>query len=340
MTKVGVVGYGYWGPNLVRNFAETKGAEMTAVCDASGDRLAAAKARYPGIEAFTDYDKMIAEAGLDAVVVATPVSSHFALGMKALEGGKHLLMEKPIAASSGEAVQLMEEAERRGLVLLVDHTFVYTGAIRKMQELVSGGEIGDVYYYDSVRINLGLFQHDVNVLWDLAVHDLSIMDAVLPASPCAVSATGMSHFTGQPENVSYLTLFFEGPLIAHIHVNWLAPAKVRRTLVGGSRKMIVYDDLDPSEKVKVYDKGVTMNESTESESIYKMLIGYRTGDMWAPQIDMTEALRAETRHFIDCIEGKDKPITDGKTGLRVVKILEAAEESIRQRGKPVDVPSG
>lgn len=335
MIRVGVIGYGYWGPNLVRNFAEAPGSQVVAVSDLCPERLTLAGSRYPAIETTTDYCDLLADARIDAIAIATPVSTHFELAMQALRAGKHVLVEKPLAATSEQAVRLIEEADRRNRVLMVDHTFVYTGAVRKIRELVTSNGLGDIYYYDSVRVNLGLFQHDVNVIWDLAVHDLSIMDYVLPSQPCAVSATGMSHVPGEPENVAYLTLFFDGRLIAHIHVNWLAPVKVRRTLIGGSRRMIVYDDLEPSEKVKVYDRGITINESPES--IYQMLIGYRTGDMWAPQLDMTEALRTEALHFISCIENGERPITDGEAGLRVVQILEAATRSMAERGRLVEL---
>jgi predicted dehydrogenase len=218
---------------------------------------------------------------------------------------------------------------------MVDHTFVYTGAVRKIAQLVGEGVLGEVYYYDSVRVNLGLFQHDVNVIWDLAVHDLAILDFLLPSKPVAASATGISHIPGQPENVAYMTLFFDDSKIAHLHVNWLAPVKVRRTLIGGSEKMIVYDDIEPSEKVKVYDKGVTV--STGSEEVYSLLVSYRTGDMWAPKLDQTEGLQIETHHFIDCIENKTRPQTDGQAGLRVVRLLEAAEKSMRARGQLVEL---
>ena len=330
MIGVGVIGYGYWGPNLVRNFAEAPGSQVVAVSDLRPERLDLARRRYPVIETTTDYHDLLADARIDAIAIATPVSTHFELAMQVLQAGKHVWVEKPLAATSEQAIRLIGEADRRNRMLMVDHTFVYTGAVRKIRELVATNGLGDIYYYDSVRVNLGLFQHDVNVIWDLAVHDLSIMDYVLPSQPCAVSATGMSHVLGEPENIAYLTLFFDNCLIAHIHVNWLAPVKVRRTLIGGSRKMIVYDDLEPSEKVKVYDKGITINESPES--IYQMLIGYRTGDMWAPQLDMTEALRTEALHFIRCIEEGERPITDGEAGLRVVRILEAATQSMAKRG--------
>jgi predicted dehydrogenase len=335
MIRVGVVGYGYWGPNLVRNFAEVDGAQVVAVSDLRPERLALVKNRYPYVETSTDADDVIHHPRIDAVAVATPVSTHFDLAMEALKAGKHVLIEKPLAATLDQAQRLLDSAHQSGRVLLVDHTFVYTGAVRKIKELMVSGALGDIYYYDSVRVNLGLFQHDVNVIWDLAVHDLSIMNYVLPAQPRAVSATGMSHIAGQPENIAYITLFFDGSLIAHIHVNWLAPAKVRRTLIGGSQKMIIYDDLEPSEKVKVYDKGITV--MSDSESVYRMLISYRAGDMWAPQLDMTEALRAEATHFIRCIEEGEQPITSGQIGLQVVRLLEAATESMAKQGRPVDL---
>lgn len=335
MIRVGVIGYGYWGPNLVRNFAEAPGVEVLAVCDARQDRLALARTRYPAIETTTDYRQLVANAALEAVAVATPVSTHFELAMQALRHGKHVLVEKPLASTSEQASRLIEEAHRADRILMVDHTFVYTGAVRKIQELVAGNELGDIYYYDSVRVNLGLFQHDVSVIWDLAVHDISIMDYILSAAPRAVSATGMSHFRGEQANVAYLTLFFDNDLIGHIHVNWLAPVKVRRMLIGGSRKMIVYDDLEPSEKVKVYDRGITVNSN--GENVYEMLIDYRMGDVWAPHLDMTEALQAEVLHFARCIEEGGCPITDGGSGLQVVRVLEAATQSMMESGRPVEL---
>jgi predicted dehydrogenase len=338
MIGVAVVGYGYWGPNLVRNFADTPGARLVAVCDLKKERLASVKGRYPSVRITDDFDELLRDPEVTAVAIATPVSTHFRLAMSALMAGKHVFVEKPIASSSEEAQRLVEEAARRKLVLAVDHTFIHTGAVRKMRELVENG-LGEVYYYDSVRVNLGLFQHDVSVIWDLAVHDLSIMDYVLPVPPVAVSATGMSHVAGEPANIAYLNLFFENNLIAHIHVNWLAPVKVRRTLVGGSRKMIVYDDLEPSEKIKVYDKGITLNgdQQQAGERTYQALVGYRTGDMWAPHLDMTEALGSEIREFIGCIERSETPTADGRAGLRVVRILEAATQSLAQRGRMIEL---
>ena len=333
--NIGVIGYGYWGPNLVRNFSEIPGAKVKTVSDFNPELLAKAQARYPTIQVTTDCQDIFADSKIDAVAVATPVSTHFDLALAALQAGKHVLVEKPMTATSKQAMRLIEEAEKRNLVLMVDHTFVYTGAVRKMHDLIATNALGDIYYYDSVRVNLGLFQHDVNVLWDLAVHDLSIMNYVLPSQPYGVSATGISHVPGGSENIAYLTLFFENNLIAHINVNWLAPVKLRRTLIGGSQKMIVFDDLEPSEKVKVYDRGITINGN--AENIYQMLIGYRSGDMWAPKLDMAEALRTEGLHFIRCIEQGEKPITDGETGLRVVRILEAATQSMKKQGRLIEL---
>jgi predicted dehydrogenase len=335
MINIGVIGYGYWGPNLVRNFSEIPGIEVTTVSDFKPELLKKVQGRYPKIKLTTDCRDIFNDPHIDAVAIATPVSTHFDLALAALQAGKHVLVEKPMTVSSEQAMRLIDEAEKRNLVLMVDHTFVYTGAVRKMRDLVVTNTLGDIYYYDSVRVNLGLFQHDVNVIWDLAVHDLSIMNYVLPSQPYAVSATGMSHVPGEPENIAYLTLFFAGNLMAHIHVNWLAPVKVRRTLIGGSQKMIVFDDLEPSEKLKIYDKGITLNGN--HESVYQMMIGYRTGDMWSPHLDMTEALRTEGLHFIDCIQTGNRPITDGEAGLQIVRILEAATQSMKQQGRLIEL---
>lgn len=332
-----MIGYGYWGPNLVRNFSEAPGSRVVAVSDLRGDRLRQAEDRYPGALATADPRELIDNASVDAVAIATPVSTHFDLALRALEAGKHVLVAKPMTNTSGEAQRLVEEAARRGLVLMVDHTFVYAGAVRKIHELLSRGELGDIYYYDSVRVNLGLFQHDVNVIWDLAVHDLSIMDYVLASRPRAVSAVGMSHVAGGTENIAYLTLFFEGRFMAHVHVNWLAPVKVRRTLIGGSRKMIVYDDLEPSEKVKLYDSGITVQNGTDA--VYRMLIDYRVGDMWAPKISRAESLQVEAVEFLDCIRSGARPASDGESGLRLVRLLEAASASMAKRGEIVELPS-
>jgi predicted dehydrogenase len=335
MIKVGVIGYGYWGPNLVRNFMAAQGSLVARVCDLREERLAPLQKLYPGIKTCGNSTDLINDPQIDAVVIATPVSSHFDLALAALKAGKHVLVEKPLAANSDQARQLIDKAAARKLVLLVDHTFVYTDAVRKIRELISSGQLGEIYYYDAVRVNLGLFQHDVNVIWDLAIHDLSVMDSVLPAKPVAISATGISHIPGQPENVAYITLFFAGPQIAHVHVNWLTPVKVRHTLIGGSEKMILYDDLEPSEKVKVYDKGI--NVTPRPEDVYKMLVSYRSGDMYAPRLDNTEALQTEALHFIDCVQNSRQPETDGAAGLRMVQMIEAAEKSLRDRGRLIEL---
>jgi predicted dehydrogenase len=334
MVRVGLIGYGYWGPNLVRNFAEAPDSEMVAVSDLRPERIAKVKSRYPTIQTTTDYHQLLDDASIDAIAIVTPVSTHFELTRQALEAGKHVFVEKPLAETTAQAAWLVEEARRRRKILMVDHTFIYTSAVQKIRELVAGNHLGKIYYYDSVRVNLGLFQHDVNVLWDLAVHDLAIIDYVFDGlAPISLSATGMSHVPGEPENIAYLTLFFPENLIAHVHVNWLAPVKIRRTLVGGSKKMIVYDDLEPSEKVKVYDKGITVGNSLEK--VYRMLIHYRAGDMWAPQLEMNEALQQEVAQFIQCIEHGRQPISDGEAGLRVVRILEAAADSLSRQGSLV-----
>jgi predicted dehydrogenase len=335
MIRVGVIGYGYWGPNLVRNFMGAQGSGVVAVCDLREERLSPLRKIYPTLRIFNNPDELIQDREVEAVVIATPVSSHFELAMAALRAGKHVLVEKPLASNSDQARKLIDEAGARKLVLMVDHTFVYTEAVRKIRELITSNALGQIYYYDAVRVNLGLFQHDVNVIWDLAIHDLSIMDYVLPSRPVAVSATGISHVPGQPENVAYITLFFPDTQIAHVHVNWLTPVKVRHTLIGGSEKMILYDDLEPSEKVKVYDKGITVTPGPEA--VYQMLVNYRSGDMWAPRLDNTEALHAEALHFIDCVENSRQPETDGQAGLRMVSIMEAAERSLRGRGELVEI---
>jgi len=335
MVRVGVIGYGYWGPNLVRNFVESPGTEMAAVCDLRQERLSLVHRRYPSINVTTEARDLLNSSDIDAVAIATPVSTHFELALQALKSGKHVLVEKPLTSTSDQARRLIDEAARCKKILMVDHTFIYTGAVEKMHSLITRGELGDLYYYDSVRVNLGLFQHDVSVIWDLAVHDLSILNYLIPEMPTAVSATGISHVANEPQDVAYLTLFFRENLIAHIHVNWLAPVKVRRTLIGGSRKMIVYDDLEPSEKVKVYDKGITINN--HPESIYRLLVGYRSGDMWAPQLEPAEALREEVLHFTQCIENGEQPKTSGINGLQVIAILEAATRSMLSQGTPMEI---
>jgi predicted dehydrogenase len=333
MLRIGVIGYGYWGPNLVRNFHETPGAQVTCVADMNPQRLDLLRSRYPGVKTMKDEQELFASPDVDAVAIATPVSTHADLTIAALRAGKHVLVEKPMAETSAKCRIMIEEAKRAGRTLMVDHTFPFTGAVRKIKELIQAGELGEIYYYDSARVNLGLFQHDVSVIWDLAVHDLSIIDYILTDKPVAVSCTGISHVKGQTENIAYLTLFYAGNTIAHIHVNWLAPVKLRQTLIGGSKKMIVYDDLEPTEKIKVYDKGVSVE--TNPDSILEMKVGYRTGDMWAPKLDGSEALRLLARHFLECIAEGKTPITSAESGCRVVRIMEAATESMAKHGEMV-----
>jgi predicted dehydrogenase len=331
--KIGVIGYGYWGPNLVRNFSETSRGTVAAVADLDTRKLATLSKRYPAIRTTNNFHDVLNDPQIDAIAIATPVSTHFELGMAALKAGKHVWLEKPMTETSLQARKLVDEAARRDRILFCDHTFIYTGAIRKMSEIIRAGDLGRIYYYDSVRVNLGLFQRDVSVISDLAVHDFSILDFLLGEHPVAVSASGINHFPGTPENLAYITLFYDSGTIAHTNVSWLAPVKVRQVLLGGSKKMITYDDLEPSEKIKVYDKGISFTD--DPAQIHEMRVGYRTGDMWAPKLDGTEALRAACEHFMECIDKKTAPQTDGRLGLRVVEIIEAATSSMRGRGETV-----
>src|SRR5712671_1603251 len=339
-TTVGVIGCGYWGPNLLRNFAENESAELRWICDADPSRLAAMGRRYPAAQTTTDYEKLLADPKLDAVAVVTPVATHFQIARAGLQAGKHLLVEKPLTATEREAEELINLAESNQRTLMVDHTFVYTGAVRKMKEIVASGELGDLLYFDSVRINLGLFQKDINVLWDLAPHDLSIMDYLIDREPVAVSAIGSCHIERGIENIAYLMMNFGDDFIAHFHFNWLAPVKIRRTMIAGSRKMILYDDIEPTEKVRIYDKGVTTNRvGPDREADYQTLVSYRTGDVWAPKLDSTEALRHVVAEFLDSIRAGRRPLTDGQAGLRVVRVLAAAQQSIKNGGQVRSVGS-
>lgn len=332
--KVAVIGAGYWGPNLIRNFLSLDEVEMVIACDRDEDRLAKMRKSFYGIETSTDYETIIGQADVDIIVIATPVSTHHEIAKRALTAGKHVFIEKPMTSSVAEAEELISLAEQKNLKLFVDHTFIYTGAVRKMKEIITSGRLGELYYFDSVRINLGLFQHDVNVIWDLAPHDLSIMDYLLQQQPKAVSAIGSCHVGNDLEDIAYLTLEFENNLLAHFHVNWLAPVKIRKTLIGGTKSMIVYDDTEASEKIKIYDKGIDV---TTREGVYDTLVQYRTGDMLSPKLDQEEALAVGTRHFIDCILNDKKPLTDGAAGLNVVRILEASTVSMRDRGRLIEI---
>lgn len=333
MIGIGIVGYGYWGPNLVRNFATNESSRLVAVSDLDPAKLSVCTRRHPEISTTSDYKALLRNPLVDAVAIATPVHTHFEMALAALEAGKHVLVEKPLAPTCEQVCRLVDEANRRGLTLMVDHTFLYTPAVRKIRELMLLDELGDVYYYDSTRSSLGLFQSDVNVIWDLAVHDISIIQYILEEDPIAVSATGSCHVVGSPENMAHITLFFESNCVAHVSVNWLSPIKVRQTFIGGSKKMIVYDDLEPTEKIKVYDKGITLN--APSDDAHEFRIGYRAGDMWAPHISTKEALETEVEHFVECVSTGASPISNGLSSLRVIEVLEAASRSIAAQGKPV-----
>lgn len=332
--RVGVIGYGYWGPNLVRNLFETDGAEVRCCVDQRPDRRALVKQRYPSVKVATDPQSILANDAIDAVVIATPVSTHYPFAKQALRAGKHVLIEKPLARSGAEAQELVKLAEQRDLTLMVDHTFVYTGAVRKIKELIDAGELGELYYFDSVRVNLGIFQHDIDVTWDLAPHDLSILTYVLRDRPQYVTATGVDHTGSGQVDLAYFTLHFGHNFVAHFHVNWLSPVKVRRIMIGGNRRMLVYDDMEPSEKVRVYDRGIQV---ATQEGIYGSLVNYRTGDMWAPKVDVREALSLEAEHFVDCIRLKKSPWSGGAAGLRVVEVLEATSKSLAAGGKRIRI---
>jgi len=328
MVKVGVIGYGYWGPNIVRNLRSTEGAEVLAICDKSPGARRRAHNGNPSTYVTADLSEVISSPEIDAVAIVTPVWTHFELAKAALENGKHVFVEKPFTSCAVQAEQLIELAERKHLQIMVDHTFLFTGAVKKISQLLQSDNLGKLYYYDSMRVNLGLFQHDINVIWDLAPHDLSIMDYLIAAKPEALVATGQSHLNGH-EDVAFITLYFADQIIAHINVNWLSPVKVRTTLIGCEKKMLVWNDLEADEKIKVYDKGVDI---TNREGLYELLVNYRSGDMWAPQLEQVEALRQELSYFVDCIANNQSPFNDGTAGLRVVKLLEAANKSISKRG--------
>ena len=328
MVRFGVIGYGYWGPNVVRNLASLEGSELITVCDKSPAARRRMQKAHPGIAVATEASEIVGSTDIDAVAVVTPVWTHYELAKAALENGKHVFVEKPFTSNTAQAEELIELAAKKNLKIMVDHTFLFTGAVKKIRELVEEGALGKLYYYDSTRVNLGLFQHDINVIWDLAPHDLSIMDYLIKETPEAIVATGQTHLNGF-EDVAFMTLYFPDKVIAHINVNWLSPVKVRTTLIGGEKKMLVWNDLEADEKIKIYDRGVQI---TNRQGLYDLLVNYRSGDMWAPQLEQVEALRQELAHFVDCISNDQPPMNDGNAGLRVVKMLEAANESLRHRG--------
>jgi predicted dehydrogenase len=328
VVKFGVVGYGYWGPNVVRNLDELDGSEVCAVCDKSPTARKRLHRKYPQIKVVSETAELMSSTEIDAVAIVTPVWTHYELTKAALENGKHVFVEKPFTSDSNQAEELMNLAAKKNLKIMVDHTFLFTGAVKKIGQLLEEGALGKIYYYDSMRVNLGLFQHDVNVIWDLAPHDLSIIDHLIKETPEAVSATGQTHLNGH-EDVAFITVYFPNKIIAHINVNWLSPVKVRTTLIGGEKKMLVWNDLEADEKIKVYDKGVHI---PSQEGLHKVLVNYRTGDMWSPQVEQIEALKQELAYFVDCISNDQAPSNDGAAGLRVVKLLEAANQSVRKRG--------
>ena len=328
MISFGVIGYGYWGPNIVRNLDSLEKASVSVI----SDKLPAARARaqkaHHGIRVTADASEVISSTEIDAVAIITPVWTHFELAKAALENGKHVFVEKPFTSDSAQAEELINLAAVKNLKIMVDHTFLFTGAVRKIKQLLQEGALGKLYYYDSMRVNLGLFQHDINVIWDLAPHDLSIMDYLIGERPEEIVATGQSHLNGH-EDVAFLTLYFPNDVIAHINVNWLSPVKVRTTLIGGEKKMLVWNDLEADEKVKIYDKGVQV---TNEEGLYNLLVNYRSGDMWAPHLEQVEALRVELAYFVDCIVNDQTPFNDGQAGMRIVKMLEASSQSLRHHG--------
>jgi len=327
----GIIGYGYWGPKVVRNLEHLSNAEVVTLCDLKMAARKRAHKDYPQVEIVSDPAEVLTSPDIDAVAVVTPVWTHYEVAKAALENGKHVFVEKPFTSTAAQAEELIELAEKKNLKIMVDHTFLFTPAVRKIRELLNENHLGKLYYYDSMRVNLGLFQHDVNVIWDLAPHDLSIMDYLISARPEAIVATGQSHLNGH-EDIAFLTLYFPDKLVAHVNVNWLSPVKIRTTLIGGEKKMVVWNDQAADEEVKVYDKGVTV---TSPEGVYNLLVNYRSGDMWAPRLERAEALNRELTYFVDCVLNGETPINDGKAGLRVVRMLEAASKSISERGAVV-----
>ncbi len=333
MINIGIIGFGYWGPNIVRNFSSLEEVKVHSICDGNQDAMKRASKAYPHITVTSNYNDILNSPEIDAVAVITPVSTHFNLTKQALENGKHVFVEKPFTASIAHAEKLIELAEKKKLTIMVDHTFIFTGAVRKIKQLIDEQALGDLYYYDSVRVNLGLFQSDVNVIWDLAPHDFAVMDYLLNDKPFAVAASAKAH-VGEMEDTAYITVHFNNNMIAHFNVNWLSPVKIRTTLIGGEKKMLVWNDLDPDEKIKIYDKGV---EVKSAEAKYKMLVQYRSGDMHAPRIEQIEALKVETDYFVQCINKSETPINDGQAGLRVVKMLDACNISLKKNGRAVTI---
>ena len=328
MLRFGVIGYGYWGPNIVRNLESVEGVRIHAIADNSAIARQRAQAKYQRTRVTADACDVISSVDIDAVAIVTPVWTHFELAKAALKNGKHIFVEKPFTSTAAQAEELINLAAQKNLQIMVDYTFLFTGAVRKIKQLLQEGQLGKLYYYDSVRVNIGLFQHDINVVWDLAPHDLSIIDHLIKETPEAISATGQTHLNGH-EDIAFITVYFPNKIIAHINVNWLSPVKVRTTLIGGEKKMLVWNDLEADQKIRVYDKGVDIKSP---QGLYTLLVNYRSGDMWSPQVNRYEALSQELAYFVDCIAQDKTPSNDGVAGLRIVKMLEASSQSIRQRG--------
>ena len=333
MINFGVIGYGYWGPNIIRNLNNLDGVRVLAIADKSLTARNRALKANPGIRVTDDARELISDANIDCIAIITPVWTHFDLAQAALNSGKHVFVEKPFTSSCDQAARLIDLAASKNLVVMVDHTFLFTAAVRKIKQLVEDGVLGKLYYYDSMRVNLGLFQHDINVLWDLAPHDLAIIDHLIGDTPEEIVATGQEHLNDH-EDVAFMTLYFPNRVIAHVNVNWLSPVKVRTTLIGGAKKMLVWNDLEADEKIRIYDKGVKVEGA---EGVYNLLVNYRSGDMWAPHLDQVEALHMELAYLVECIATNEIPFNDGNAGLRIVKILEAADQSLRKRGVAVQV---
>ncbi len=331
MIKFGVIGYGYWGPNIVRNLRALEDCQVVGICDQTPAARRRIQSANPGIPVHSDASELIKSPNVDAIAVITPVWTHYELTKAALENGKHVFVEKPFTSNVPQAEELINLAAQKNLQIMVDHTFLFTGAVRKIQKLLNEGMLGKLYYYDSTRVNLGLFQHDVNVIWDLAPHDLSIMNSLLHKDAEAISATGQAHLNSH-EDIAFITAYFPDKMIAHVNVNWISPVKVRTTLIGGEKKMLVWNDLEADEKLKIYDKGVDVKSQ---EGVYNLLVSYRSGDMWAPHVEQVEALHLELSYFADCIRKNEKPFNDGCAGLKVVRMLEAASESLSKRGELV-----
>jgi predicted dehydrogenase len=327
----GIIGYGYWGPNIVRNLSSLERVKVHAIADLNGAARERARKAYPEAIVTTDAKDVLSSAQIDAVAIVSPVWTHYELAKAALENGKHVFVEKPFVSSTAQGEELIELAGKKNLRIMVDHTFLFTGAVRRIKELLEEQTLGRLYYYDSTRVNLGLFQHDVNVIWDLAPHDFSIMDHLIKSTPEAIVATGQRHLNGH-EEIAFMTVYFPEKVIAHINVNWLSPVKVRTTLIGGEKRMLVWNDLEADEKLKIYDRGIDI---ASDENLYNLLVHYRTGDMWAPKVEQGEALRRELRYFVNCIESGEEPFNDGHSGLRVVRMLEAANKSLQTRGSLV-----